>query len=156
MTRDTSYESAKKAYTLYGWFLQEAAAELGWERAIAIQGRAGERAAGGLARALRARGGEGKLDASSVAAVLGEMFEGSGKDVELQITGNRVTGRCVRCALYDGLAAAGIGHSTIRAVCEALQRWQYGKLQQEIPELKPSCRFREHAGEVCIEEIALA
>ncbi len=151
-----AYEAAKNAWTLYGWFLQEAAADLGWDKAIAIQGRAGNRMAEVLTYMMRAQCGDSKPDPECISTVMNALFKNFGSDYEFQANDGGVTATYRRCPIYDGLAASGMEHAAIQNVCEAFQQHEYGKLQQAFPELTVTGKFRETADDSCVEEFVVA
>lgn len=152
---ESAYQAAKTAYTLYGWYLQEVAAEFGWENAIALQGRTGIRMADMLAGALRSACGERKLQPAAISDCIHSLFKKLAADYDLQTGTNRVVGRYGRCPIYDGLAASGIEHAVIQKVCEALHTDECRRLEHVFPEIKLRARFRERADGECIEEFVL-
>lgn len=65
------FETAKMAYTLYGWVLQEIAKEFGWETAFRAQSRIGDRMAGLYKPMFRQKCAGVELGAGAIAEALG-------------------------------------------------------------------------------------
>ncbi len=153
---DSAFEAAKNAFTLYGWFLQEVAKEVGWDKAVAIHAGNGDKVAGMLGGMVRAKCGQQKPDGGRVAAALEEAYRGFGMDYEVQATSGSAVNRVERCPFYDGLAASGIDHATIQQLCQDMAGREYEQLKRLVPELAGKIKFRESASDVCLEEFAVA
>ena len=153
---ESAFEAAKNAYTMYGWFLQEVAREAGWDKAIAIHAGVGDKIGGMLGGMVRAKCGEQKADAACVSAVLEETNKGFGIDYEVQASNGGVTARYERCPVYEGLAVAGIDHTTIQRLCQGISSRQYEHLHALVPELTGKVKIRESASDNCVEEYILA
>jgi hypothetical protein len=151
-----AFEAAKKAYTLYGWLLQEIAKQFGWEKAVEMHARIGDPWAAMASGMLREKCGERKLDAASVASTVETIIKGIGCDFEVERRTDGVTDRAGRCPVYEGLSAAGINHATIERLCTAVSNQAYKGLHTSFPELTVSMRFRPKAEGICEEEYALA
>ena len=151
-----AFETAKTAYTLYGWLLQEVAKESGWEKAVELHTRIGDLWAGVLSGMLRDQCGEQKLDAASVASVTDGGYKHLGVDFEVGVRDDGVTGRVARCPMYEGFSAAGIDHATIDRLCSSVSNRVYDRIHASFPELTVGLKFREKADDVCVEEYALA
>ncbi|MFB3777748.1 MAG: hypothetical protein ACE141_09055 [Bryobacteraceae bacterium] len=153
---DSEHEAAKNAYTFYGWFLQEVAKEVGWDKAVAIHAGNGDKFAGMLGGMVRAKCSQQKPDAECVAAVLENAYKKCGMDYEVQATDGIVTVRVGRCPIYDGLAASGIDHAKIQQLCQGLGGREYEQLKRLVPELAGKVKFRESASDTCLEEFVVA
>ena len=151
-----AFDAAKTAYTLYGWLLQEMAKEFGWEKAIEMHARLGDRWAGIVGGMFREQCGERTLDAASVASVVERVAQGLGADCEVEARNGAVTNRIGRCPIYEGLSAAGIDHAMIDRLCNAAEIRALEQMHASFPELAGSFKFREKAEDVCVEEYALA
>jgi len=152
---DNAYEAAKIAWTCYGWLLQEAAADLGWKKAIAVNGRVGQRMAETLVALMHAQRGPDNLTAAHVLAVCDRVYKAVGLDYELQAAPTGVTGRYQRCPIYDGLAASGLEHAAIQKVCESLESRESETFQQAFPEVRLTAKFRMSPQDACVEEFTL-
>ncbi len=155
IANDSTYEAAKNAYTVYGWFLQQAASDLGWEKVSALHARVGDRMAGVIIMMLKARSGEHKLDTNCLSAVLDHLYKGFGMNYELRSGEDSVIGEYKRCPMYEGLSASGMEHTKIQKLCEAFAGHEAATLRQVFPELKLIAKFRECADKPCMEEFAL-
>ena len=153
---DSAFEAAKSAYIGCGWLLQEVAKEVGWEKTIAIYASTGDRGGQWLGAMVRAKSGEQKPDAACVSAVLEDAYKGMGIDCEARTSDRGMTIRIERCPIYEGLAASGIDHATIRKLCEGEAGRRSEHLHGLVPELTGKLKFRESASDTCLEDFVLA
>ena len=153
---DSAFEAAKTAYTGYGWLLQEVAKDAGWDKAIAINASTGDRVGQWLGSMVRAKCGEQKPDAASIAAGLEDAYRRIGIDYEVQASDAGVTNRVERCPFYEGLAASGIDHATIQQLCQAFADREFKQLKGLVSGLTGKLKFRESASDTCFEEFVPA
>ncbi len=150
-----AYQSAKTAYMIYGWLVQETVAKLGWERAMALQSGVGTKMGESLGQMVRQHCEDTKPTASGVTAALDMAYQNLATDYELKITAHGATATFTRCPIHDGLAASGMKHEEIRKVCEVFTRAEAHKLHDVFPTLKQATKVRERSEDICVEEFVI-
>lgn len=152
---DQAFASAKLAYTLYGWLLQESAAEIGWEKTLAIQARIGGRFASMFKEMFKAGSPGPALDPAAVAGSLHECYQNFGSDYEVTRDNGSVLAATHRCPIYEGLIASGLDPAKAGEICKVASAREAVLLHEAFPELSVSLKFRDQPADPCLEEFVV-
>jgi hypothetical protein len=153
---DSAFESAKIAWTCYGWLLREISAEVGWEKTLRMERRVGRTMGAAFAELLQGITGEKPLTPACLSAGLETIVKAMAFDYKIEADVNGVEAHFERCPVYSGLAAAGLQYGEIRAFCESCTTGECEGLQQAFPEATETVEFRDHPDHACVEVFALS
>lgn len=149
------YEAIKSSFTFYGKFFQAVAQEIGLDKALALNAAQGRELGAFVASLIDARAAGRPPDTRALAAAAREYYDAFGVTCSARQTPGKVVVTATLCPIYDGLAAAGLDHHTIQAVCTSLGATQHAALHDSCPAVAATLDFRAAPGAPCVEEFAL-
>lgn len=149
------YEAIKTAFAFYGKFFLEVAKEVGLDRALALNAAHGREMGAFIASLIDARAAGRPPDTRTLAAAVREYYDVMGVSYSATQQPGKVVMAATRCPIYDGLAAAGLSHDEIQALCTAISGAEHAALHDCCSAVAASLDFRSTAQAPCVEEFAL-
>lgn len=149
------YPALKSAFTLYGRFFRSVVSEIGLERALALHAAQGREMGQWVAGLIASHSAGQSPGPRALAAALREYYEAFGVTYSSVQKPGKVVMTATRCPVYDGLAAAGLEHATIQAVCMSISGAQHAALHDCCSAVAATLDFRASSLEPCVEEFAL-
>ena len=156
IARESAFQAAKAAFSMYGGFFKDVAAEVGMEKAVSLHAKQGEVTGAMLAGMTKQRLADKEFDMKTFASVLSNAYQVFGFTFEIGESAASLRLSCTRCPVYEGFKSAGLDHATAELLCSRMATAEINEEKKLCPILSASLKFRATPDEACVEEFALA
>jgi predicted ester cyclase len=154
--RESAFQAAKAAFSLYGGFFKDVSQEIGMEKAESLHTKQGEFFGAKLAEITKKRLADKDFDMKTFASVLSDSYQIFGFTYGIEESAASLRLSCSRCPVYEGFKSAGLDHATVELLCNRMAAVELDEEKKLCPILSASLKFRATPDEACVEKFALA
>jgi len=152
---DKLHRTATQVFALYGRFFKHVAEEIGVEKTLELQAKAGKEAGERMGIWMKETKGVDMLDAETFLPVLKEINDPFGYESTYEIKPDNMILTMHRCPLYQSLKISGHGDNRSGYLCGYLLRAFFKGLKEVYPNIEYDLDFREDEEGRCVEIITI-
>ncbi len=152
---EAPHSTATQVFALYGRFFKHVAEEIGVERTLELQAKAGKEAGEKVGTWMKEIKGFDSLDVETFLPMLREINDPFGYESTYEIKPGNVILTTHRCPLYHDFKMSGHGDNRSGYLCGYLLRAFFKGLKEVYPNIEFDLNFREDEEGRCIETIII-
>lgn len=147
------YDSVKAIFGAYGKFIKDVADEIGWEKAVEIYAKSGQREASQIIQFIKTHDTDTRL--KDWAEEYPRFYNSSGWRMGADVTRDTVEYTIHRCPVFDGFFDAGLSREEINELCRANHVAQDRLIKTEFPGAGFASRVKPSKEEPCREKYTI-
>jgi hypothetical protein len=149
------HRTATQVFALYGRFFKHVAEEIGVEKTLELQAKAGKEAGEKMGSWMKETKGVDSLDAETFLPILKEINDPFSYQSTYEMKPDNVILTTHKCPLYHDFKVSGHGNNRSGYLCGYLLRAFFKGLKEVYPNLKYDLEFMEDEEGRCIEAITI-